>query len=160
MAAISREAGLHKDWLSRHLARIDPAVADVARRRSGERPDVRWRLALQRLGYPDVASYLRDRHLNQHQTVNAIATEIGLSHHAVTAALRRHGLASVAHAAKRHEALERAADVAARLGYADVASYIGNRRSAGWTWQVIARESGQPESWLRRHATGPAHPAG
>ncbi len=159
MAAISREAGLHKDWLSRHLARIDPAAADAARRRSVERPDVRWRPALQRLGYPDVASYLRDRHLSQHQTVNAIAAEIGLSHHAVTAALSRHGLASVAHAAKRHEALERAADVAARLGCADVASYIGDRRSAGWTWQAIARESDQPESWLRRRAAGPTYPA-
>ena len=157
MAAISREAGLHKDWLSRHLGRIDPAAADIARRRSAERSDVRWRPALRRLGYPDVVTYLRDRHLKQHQTVNAIAAEIGVSHHAVTAALRRHGLASVAHAAKRHEARQRAADVAARLGYADVGGYIGDRRSAGWTWRAIAAESGQPESWLRRRAAGPAH---
>ncbi len=157
MAAISREAGLHNYWLSRHLGRIDPAAADVARRGAGERPDIRWHPALRRLGYPDVASYLRDRHLRQHHTVNAIAAEIGMSHHAVTAALRRHGLASVAHAAKRHEALQRAADVAAGLGYADVAGYIGDRRSAGWTWRAIAAESGQPESWLRRRAVGLAH---
>jgi hypothetical protein len=159
MAAISREAGLHKDWLSRHLVRIDPVAADEARRRSEDRPDVRWRPALQRLGYPDVAAYLRDRHLKQHQTVNAIAAEIGVSHQAATAALRRHGLASVAHAAKRHEALERAADVATGLGYADVASYVGDRRSAGWTWRAIARESGQPESWLRRRRAGSAQNA-
>ena len=72
-----------------------------------------------------------------------------MSHHAVTAALRLDGLASVAHAAKRHDAIERAADVAARRGFDDVASYIGDRRAAGWTWQAIAAESGQPESWLR-----------
>ena len=157
MAAISREAGLHKDWLSRHLGRIDPTAADAARR-AEERPDARWRPVLRRLGYPDVVTYLRERHLRQHQTVNAIAAEIGMSHHAVTAALRRHGLASVAHAAKRHEALARAADLAARLGYADVPSYIGDRRSAGWTWHAIAAESGQPESWLRRHGAGRAGP--
>ncbi len=79
MAAISREAGLHKDWLSRHLSRIDPAAAETARRLSAERPDVRWRPVLERLGYPDVATFLRDRHLAKHQTVNAIATEIGMS---------------------------------------------------------------------------------
>ncbi|HKD88444.1 MAG TPA: MucR family transcriptional regulator [Streptosporangiaceae bacterium] len=152
MAAISREAGLHKDWLSRHLSRLDPAGADAVRRYSGQRPDLRWQPVLQRLGYPDVASYLRERHLQQHQTVNAMAGEVGLSHHAVTAALRRHGLAQVAHAAKRHEAVQRATAVAGRLGYADVAAYISARRSAGWTWKAIAAESGQPESWLRRHA--------
>ncbi|MGO8957520.1 MAG: hypothetical protein ACLQFR_09155 [Streptosporangiaceae bacterium] len=159
MAAISREAGLHKDWLSRHLGRIDPAAADAAKRRGGRRPDARWRPALRRLGYPDVPTYLLDRHLKQHQTVNAIAAEVGMSHHAVTAALRRHGLASVAHAAKRHEAQQRAAEVAARLGYADVACYVDDRRCAGWTWQAIAAESGQPESWLRRRAVGAAHRA-
>jgi hypothetical protein len=159
MAAISREAGLHKDWLSRHLGRIDPAAAAAARQRSGDRPDVRWRPVLLRLGYLDVAVYLRERHLEQHRTVNAIAVETGMSHHAVTAALRRHGLTSVAHAAKRHEAQERAANVAVSLGCADVASYIGDRRSAGWTWQAIAAESGQPESWLRRRAAAAVPPA-
>jgi hypothetical protein len=158
MAAISREAGLHKDWLSRHLVRIDPAAAGLARRQAGEQADLRWRPALQQLGYPDVPNYLRDRHLEQHQTVNAIAAETGLSHHAVRAALRRHGLDHVAHAAKRHQAQQRAADVAARLGYPDIAAYIRHRRSAGWTWAAIAAESGQPQTWLRRHA-GPEHRA-
>jgi len=153
MAAISREAGLHKDWLARHLGRVDPAAAEAARRRAAERLDLRWRPALRLLGYPDVATYLRERHLVQHQTVNAMAAEVGMSHHAVTSALRRHGLASVAHATKRHEARRRALDVAARLGYADIASYIGDRRSRGWTWNTIAAESGQPETWLRRHST-------
>jgi hypothetical protein len=30
--------------------------------------------------------------------------------------------------------------------------YLGRRRAAGWTWQEIAAESGQPSSWLRRQA--------
>jgi hypothetical protein len=158
MAAISREAGLHKDWLSRHLGLIDAAAAAAARH-SGERSDVRWRPALRRLGYPDVATFLRDRHLTQHQTVNAIAAETGLSYHAVKSALRRHGLAPVAHAAKRHQAMQRAADVAARLEYAAIADYIADRRSDGWTWRAIATESGQPETWLRRRATAPGQPA-
>ena len=97
-------------------------------------------------------SYLRDRHVRQHWTANAIAAEIGLSHHAVRAALHRHGLDWEAHTAKRHGARERAAEVAADLGFDTMATYVGQRRAAGWTWQAMSAESGQPESWLRRQA--------
>lgn len=114
---------------------------------------------LQLLGYPDVASYLRDRHVERHQTVNAIAAETGLSHHAVAGALRRHGLATVPHVRKRSEASRRAAEVAARLGHADIGAYISSRRAKGWTWRAIAAESGQPETWLRRHASASEQPA-
>jgi hypothetical protein len=163
LAAISREAGLHKDWLSRHLGDIDPGAAAAALRGRPVRRDARWLPVLHRLGYADVASYLTQRHVVQYRTVNAIAAEVGLSHHAVGAALRRHGLAPIAHAAKRHAASERAAGVAARLGYGSVADYVTDRRAAGWTWRAMSAESGQPQSWLRRQArdaeAGPA-PAG
>src|SRR6185437_3450707 len=115
LAAISREAGLNKDWLSRHLDCVDPAVAKAVRRRLPNRTDARWLPALTRLGFPDVPSYLLERHVSQHWTVNAIATEVGLTHHTVETALRRHGLARTAHAAKRHQAHQRAAQVAARF---------------------------------------------
>jgi hypothetical protein len=82
--------------------------------------------------------------------VNAIAAEVGMSHHAVGLALRRHGLAPTAHAAKRHAADERAAQVAARHGFDGIAAYVADRRAAGWTWRSMAEESGQPPSWLRR----------
>jgi len=152
LAAISREAGLHKDWLSRHLAGIDPGAAAAARRGRPARRDARWRPVLARLGYADVASYLTQRHVVQYRTVNAIAAEAGLSRHAVGSALRRHGLAPAAHAAKRHAASERAAGVAARLGFGSIADYILERRAAGWTWRAMSAESGQPQSWLRRQA--------
>jgi AraC-like DNA-binding protein len=154
LAAISREAGLHKDWLSRHLGDLDPAAAAAVRRggQAQARRDAPWRPALRRLGFTDVTDYLRERHIVQHRTVNAIAAEVGLSHHAVAAALRRHGLARTAHAAKRHAASERAAEVASGLGFPGIADYLGRRRAAGWTWQEIAAESGQPPSWLRRQA--------
>jgi lambda repressor-like predicted transcriptional regulator len=152
LAAISREAGLHKDWLSRHLADVDPCAAAAAASGRPVRQDARWLPALRRLGFPDAASYLAQRHGEEHRTVNAIATEAGVSNHAVTSALRRHGLAQTAHAAKRHAADQRAAQVAARLGFASVAGYVAQRRAAGWTWQAMAAESGQPQSWLRRHA--------
>ncbi len=154
LAMISREAGLHKDWLSRHLARVDPAAEDAVRQQSAWRHDARWLPVIRGLGFADVPSYLTQRHLNQHQTINAIAAEIGVSNHAVKSALRRHGLPSTGHAAKRHAARERAADVAAKLGYATVADYISQRRADGWTWTAISAESGQPPTWLRRHATG------
>ena len=150
LAAISREAGLHKDWLSRHLGDIDPGAAAAVLRGRPARGDARWRPVLNRLGYAHVASYLTERHLVQYRTVNAIAAEVGMSHHAVGAALRRHGLAPTAHAAKRHAASERAAQVAARHGFGSIASYINDRRAAGWTWRAMSEESGQPPSWLRR----------
>ncbi len=150
LAAICREAGLHKDWLSRHLGDIDPGAAAVVLRGRSARCDARWLPALNRLGYTDVASYLTERHLVQHRTVNAIAAEVGMSHQAVGLALRRHGLAPTAHAAKRHAASERATRVAARHGFGSIAAYIADRRAAGWTWRAMAEESGQPPSWLRR----------
>jgi lambda repressor-like predicted transcriptional regulator len=152
LAAISRSAGLHKDWLSRHLADIDPRAAAALPQLRPARPDTSWQAALGRLGFPDVPSYLRDRYVQQHRTASAIAAEAGLSHHTVQAALRRHGLAWEAHTAKRHGARERAAQVAADLGFGTIAAYVGQRRAAGWTWRAMSAESGQPESWLRRQA--------
>lgn len=159
LAAISREAGLHKDWLSRHLARLDPAAAAAARPALPGRWDQRWLPAVHALGFEDVAGYLRDRHIDRHLTTRAIAAEMGLSHHAVAAALTRHGLARTAHAAKRHSASQRAATVAASLGSDSIAQYVADRRAAGLTWRAMAEESGQPQSWLRRQAH-PAGPAG
>ncbi len=159
LAVISREAGLNKDWLSRHLGCVDPAAAEAARLRRPQRPDVRWQPALTRLGFADVASYLHERHIVQHWTVNSIAAEAGLTHHAVESSLRRHGVARMAHAAKRHEASQRAAQVAGRLGFASMASYIADRRAAGWTWHAMAEECAQPPSWLRQQARGDRLPA-
>jgi lambda repressor-like predicted transcriptional regulator len=152
LAAISREIGLHKDWLSRHLGRLDPVAAKLVRQLPGRNLEEAWIPVLTALGYPDVASYLRARHLVGHQTVNVIAAEIGVSHHAVAAALQRHGLSRIPHAAKRHESGQRATQVAQRLGFPTIASYISDRRARGLTWQAIAAESGQPQTWLRRHA--------
>lgn len=81
LAANSRRAGLDKDWLSRHLPGIDPAAAAAARQRRPERWDARWLPVLHLLGFPGVASYLHQRYIVQHWTVNAIATETGLTHH-------------------------------------------------------------------------------
>ena len=152
LTAISRGAGLHKDWLSRHLGRVDPAAAAAVRLGRPARWDARWLPALSRLGFADVTAYLQERHVVQHRTVSAIAAEVGLSHHAVETALRRHELSRVPHATKRHSAGQRAAAVAAGLGFGSIADYVAQRRAAGWTWQAIAGESGQPQSWLRRAA--------
>jgi hypothetical protein len=40
------------------------------------------------------------------------------------------------------------------LGFGSMASYLAQRRAAGWTWRAMSAESGQPESWLRRQAGG------
>jgi hypothetical protein len=150
LAAISREAGLNKDWLHRHLAEVDPAAAAAIRQTPAGGDGPRWRQAMAELGFTDVPRYLRDRHLAQHRTVSAIAAEVGMSNHTVAAALNRHGLARAAHAGKRHAAHEREAQVAAALGVDSVPRYVAERRAAGWTWPAITAESGQPASWLRR----------
>jgi ROS/MUCR transcriptional regulator protein len=155
LAAISRGAGLNKDWLHRHLAEVDPAVAAAVRQRPADRDGPRWLQAVTVLGFADVSSYLRDRHLVRHRTVTAIGAEIGMSNHAVAAALTRHGLARTAHADKRKAARERAAQVAAVLGVDSVPRYVAERRAAGWTWRVIAEECDQPPSWLRRQGALP-----
>src|SRR6202453_4397742 len=155
LAAISREAGLHKDWLHRHLAEVDPAVAAAMRQGPAGRDSTRWVQAVTALGFADVPSYLRDRHLVRHQTVSAIGAEIGMSNHAVAAALTRHGLARAAHASKRRAARERVTQVAAVLGVDSVPRYVAERRAAGWTWQAIAAECDEPPSWLRRQAALP-----
>jgi hypothetical protein len=155
LAAISREAGLHKDWLHRHLAEVDPAVGAAVRQRPAGRDGPRWLQAVTALGFADVSSYLRDRHLVRHQTVSAIGGEIGMSNHAVAAALTRCGLARIAHAGRRNAARERAAQVASVLGVDSVPRYVAARRAAGWTWPAIAAECGQPPSWLRRQAALP-----
>jgi hypothetical protein len=155
LAATSREAGLHKDWLHRHLAEVDPAAAAAVRPRPAGRDSPRWLQAVTALGFADVSSYLRARHLVRHQTVSVISGEIGMSNHAVAAALTRHGLARTAHAGKRNAARERVAQVAAVLGVDSVPRYVAERRAAGWTWQAIAAECDQPPSWLRRQAVLP-----
>ncbi|HEY6501299.1 MAG TPA: MucR family transcriptional regulator [Streptosporangiaceae bacterium] len=155
LAAISREAGLNKDWLYRHLAELDPMVAAAVRQAPSDRDGPRWVQAVTALGFADVPSYLRDRHLVRHQTVSAIGGELGLSNHAVTAALARHGLARTAHAGQRNAVQERAAQLAAVLGVDSVPGYVAERRAAGWTWQAIAAECGQPASWLRRQSDRP-----
>jgi AraC-like DNA-binding protein len=137
--------------MSRHLPRLDPAIAASSRARN-EQPDARWLPALQRIGFADVTSYLTQRHLIEHASINAIAREVGLSFPTVKSALARHGLQVMPHAAKRHAAQHRAAEVAAELGVCSVVEYIEQRRAQGWTWRQLAAASGQPVGWLRRQA--------
>src|SRR3984957_11183667 len=155
LAAISREAGLHKDWLHRHLAEVDPAVAAAVRQRPAGRDGPRWLHAVCAPGYSLVPIDLRGLHVVRHQTASAIGGEIGMSNHAVAAALTRHGLARTAHAGKRKAARERVAQVAAVLGVDSVQRHVAERRMAGWTWQAIASECSQPASWVRRQAALP-----
>ncbi|WP_426510391.1 hypothetical protein ACPPVO_06745 [Dactylosporangium sp. McL0621] len=142
MAAVSREAGLHKDWVGRHAPVPDrPAPGE---RRLG--PVGRAR------GFEGVAAYLRAAHLDEHRSVAAIAAEAGTSRWTVLAALRHHGVEAVAHAAKRHGARQRGQAVAARFGFATFGDYVVARRADGWAGDRLARESGIAASSLRRHA--------
>lgn len=153
LAEISRQAGLHKDWLSRHLPRVDPATARHVRdTEPGIRQDARWLPVVAKHGFTTVAAYLHDRHVTQRRTVRAIARETGTSTSTVRAALDRHGIAVVAHATTRGRYQDRAAEIAERFGFADITAYLADRRAAGSSWRSIAAECGQPETWVRRRA--------
>lgn len=152
LARISRDAGLHKDWLCRHLAAVEPGAARHAAEAAPRRPDARWLPVVAALGFADVADYLIDRHVAGRRTVAAIAAEIGVRHGTVETALARHGLAQTPHAASRARCEDRAGAVAERFGHADIESYLGSRRAAGLSWRAIADECGRPTSWIRRRA--------
>ena len=151
MAAISREAGLHKDWVSRHLPAVAPQLAEAQHAGGPARSGLRLRPVAHRWGFTDAAAYLRAAHVEQHRSVAAIAAEAGVSRWTVLAAMRQHGIEPVPHAAKRHRAAHRSSVVAASLGYDSLAAYIADRRAAGSTWKSIAAESGVAETTLRRH---------
>ncbi len=152
LARISRDAGLHKDWLCRHLTAVDPDAARHAAEAAPHRPDAAWLPALRALGFSDVAAYLADRHVTRRRTVAAIAAEVGVRHGTVETALARHDLARIPHAASRAQCRDRATAVAERFGHPDLDSYFADRRAAGLSWRAIATECGQSPSWIRRRA--------
>ncbi|BBG03886.1 MULTISPECIES: hypothetical protein [Pseudonocardia] len=156
LARLSREAGLHKDWLTRHLGTVDADLAaDLASDVGGPCPprhDARLLARIVGLGFRDVASYLRQRHLDEHRSVRAIATEVEMNPQSVRAAMTRHGVPRTPHAPSRQRTAELARSVAHAHGFDDLDDYLTDRRRAGWTWQRIAAESGRPPTWLRRRA--------
>jgi len=100
LAAIGRECGLSKDWIFRHLHSLDADAAKLASTSRQKARDARWLAGS--LSFGDVASYLRQRHLIEHASVNAIAREVGVSFHAARSALQRHEITMPHHAATRH----------------------------------------------------------
>jgi lambda repressor-like predicted transcriptional regulator len=156
LAAISREAGLHKDWLCRHLKLLDPetaaAVTAAATRRRHEQWDAPWLPVVATLGFLDVPAYLTDRHVTRKQTVRAIAVETGLSRSAIESALRRHHITRRPHTTARTRRAERADTIATHFGFTRLDDYLTDRRAAGMSWRAIATECGQPATWVRRRA--------
>lgn len=154
LAGLSRAAGLHKDWFSRHLRTVDPDTArEVAEMVSGPRPPRHDAELSRRIrGFDDVGAFLRRRHLVEHRSVRAIAEEVGMSRYAVTSAMERHGVTLTPHVTVRTAALEHAGRVADTHGFADLDAYLRDRREAGWSWRRISDECGRPPTWLRRHA--------
>jgi hypothetical protein len=159
LAAISREAGWHKDWLCRHLPALAPevaaAVATSSPDRRRDRWDERWLPIVRALGFAEVPAYLTDRHVTHNHTVSAIAGETGLTRAAVESALRRHHITRQPHATVRAGRTSRANAVAARFGFDNLADYLTNRRATGMSWRAIATECDQPPTWIRRQAALP-----
>ena len=147
LAAISREAGLHKDWLSRHLAVVAPALSG---RRPRDQSTQRWLDAVAALGFDDLESYLRTRHLIEHRTIAFMAAETSLSPAAILAAMADHGIVPVAHAGKRTEAAERDRQIIGSAECETVADYLADCRARGVTWKQLSAQTGVPQASLRR----------
>ncbi|MFG1928699.1 hypothetical protein [Cryptosporangium sp. NPDC048952] len=152
LAAISREAGLHKDWMTRHVPKLVPELAGHWAEAADRRADAPFTAAAQRGGFADARAYLVARHVDEHRSVRAIAAEVGMSRGAVIAALKRHGISIVAHATKRRQAVARDETAARRQGFASLADYVADRRARGHPWTRIAAESGVAPSTLRRRS--------
>jgi AraC-like DNA-binding protein len=150
LAAISREAGQHKDWLSRHLKSIEPELAIGHHMLRTPPHDVRLSPMARRLGYSDVESYLRTEHLDRRMTVAAIARQVGVSAWTIAKALRRYSIEPVPHTTKRAAAADRSTTAARRLGYDSLATFAKDRRAEGFSWKALAREAHVPETTLRR----------
>lgn len=110
--------------------------------RRGQTLDAPWLPVVRRLGFADVAGYLKDRHLPQELTVNAIATEVGTCQ-AGDSALSRHGAGRTAHAFSRGR---RAGSMAARFGFLKLEDYLAQLACGDLPWRRLAEECAQPQT--------------
>jgi lambda repressor-like predicted transcriptional regulator len=154
LAAMSREAGVHKDWFSRHLPALAPEVDGPGAGRPAT-VDAAWQSIVAALGFDTLGAYLACRHVEQHRTVTAIAREAGRSRAAVVAAMARHGVAVTAHSRSRRTGEEREERAARLLGADSLGAHVDARRSAGASWALLAAECGLPASTLRRRNARP-----
>lgn len=92
LAAISREAGLHKDWFQRHLPLVAPGVAARLEELRLPPADRRLLQLVAPLGFHDIAGFLRTRHVDEGRSVHAIAHQIGVSRSCIESAMHRHGI--------------------------------------------------------------------
>ena len=156
-AAISREAGLYKDWLSA-ISRMWPR-RQPPRSRAAPGPAGRAVAACaHRLGFPDVPSYLQERHVQQRHTVSAMAAEIGVTHHAMNrrcAATAWTGSPTWLPGIRRASAPRRW--LPARLRPHQ--PFLRERRRPAGRGGPWPPSPGQPESWLRRQAAGTRVPS-
>lgn len=91
LAQASREAGLDKDWLQRHLPELAPEAAARAAqvRLSPAQARLRDAAAARGSSVPDL---LRRRHLEEGATVRALALELGVARSVVERVMVRHGI--------------------------------------------------------------------
>lgn len=90
LASTSREAGLHKDWLQRHLCTVCPDVAERLEELRLDPADRRLLVLAAERGFDCVRDLLVERYVDRGRSVHAIAKELGISRYSVESALRRH----------------------------------------------------------------------
>lgn len=141
---IAQEAGHDRQWL--RVARDRYESTSVHHHRlHAER---RHTLTAIGLGFPDLDSYLRQRHVQEGRGTTELAHELGVDAHQVHGLLERRGILRPADDLKRKRAAEERAAVAVQLGFDSFAAYLDDRRARGWTIVDIAREAGRSPGWV------------
>jgi transcriptional regulator with XRE-family HTH domain len=100
-----------------------------------------------KLGYRDIADYLRARSVSQRRTVSAIAAELGVARETVIKLLERHQIPRAA----QHDPQDERRTVA-KHGFDSFADYLRDRAKAGTTVAEMAGELGHSDTWLRARA--------
>lgn len=94
LGEIARETGRDRRWVAKAADRYEGPQAGTARALEAHARQRLRRLdtAARVIGFPDAATYLRQRHLDEDKTVNSIVHELGTHHKAVVAALHHYGI--------------------------------------------------------------------
>lgn len=143
--AIARESGHDRQWLRQARREYEPGPvlhhnSQIAERRHQQRAG--------ELGFTDLDSYLRQRHLDEGKGTVEMGRELGVDGHGVRQLLKRRGILLQSDDLLRERALRDRRQIASGFGFASFEAYLADRRAKGWLITDIAREVGRSPGWV------------
>jgi ROS/MUCR transcriptional regulator protein len=147
-AEIAAECGRHAQTLRNRVARLEGEPRNLQLRSRA-----RLQAAARRLGFADLAAYLRERH-EQGASPPAMAAElaVGSAPQTLRGELARHGLPYNPRQARRRRKARQADEAARRHGFETFAAYLDARLAEGTSVSRVARELGFSTNWVDARA--------